>query len=86
MECRNEKRFTKILQPGDQIRAFVNHRGIGFYTNLEVRAVAHWGVNAILRGDEAEKQSKNFVWEFYDQLVKRQFLVKWCHVQGFVLL
>jgi hypothetical protein len=86
LRCYNVKRLRSILQPGDTVRAFIRHRKIGFHAELEVRAIAHWGVYAVLRDPkQVNNISRHMGPKFRDTLVKRQFLIKWCHISRYHL-
>lgn len=74
-------RLVALLQAGDKARGFVFHKNIGSYVEMEIRAVAHWGINAVIRGEEAERLYKQFKKEHADEMVKRQYIVKWCNIE-----
>ena len=79
----NKKRLQEIIQKGDKVSAtvFYGHRQ-GFACIAEVRAVHHWGVFAILKGEDLNYYCRNRNQEFKDKINKRQFKIKWKHINN----
>lgn len=86
LKSNNPLRVSSVLRQGDRARAVVFHKNIGSYVEVEIRAVAHWGFYGVIRGKEADNLFKQFNKDYATEMIKRQFIVKWCHVEHLVLL
>ncbi|PLS19519.1 hypothetical protein CVD28_03635 [Bacillus sp. M6-12] len=87
MNTKNKQRIQAILEKGDIVGAlvFTGHRS-GFSGRVKVTAIHHWGVYAVLRGKDLDYYCKNYKQEYKDKIGKRQFKIKWCHIDNIELL
>lgn len=81
MMCRNTKRLASMLQQGDVVLALA-HTGhnSGMSTELEVRAVHHWGVYAKLAKYPTSTRK-----DLADEWMKKNFKLKWKNIMQYYI-